>query len=526
MNSGPAHLKVFADTTRPRGRAWLWLAAFALALGLYVLTLSPDLTWQDSGEYQRTAAQLTWPPGQGTVWCRPGEAVRVHPWFLVTARALALPGLWSYAYAANLSSAVAMALAAANVVLLVYLMTGQRWPAVVAGLVFALGHTVWTFAVVSEVLGWTAAFLSAECLCAWAWAERRQTRWWLLLFLVSGVALSNHLMALFSAAVFGVWLLVECLRRRAPGWVLPASAGLWLLGGTLYWIVIGVEQARTGDWSATLLSATVGGFAAKVSNLSSLPGLLGRSALYLGLNSPTPVALAGFGGIVVLWRRRDGLSWVLLALATVYLGWAARYNVPDQFSFFVPFYVLGGVLIGIGVAAMGTWRGRWVAPVALVLAVVPVLVYAVLPGMVREAGFVFVKRELPYRDPYTYFLQPWKCGDRSARRYAEAVLAALPERAMLLADTTASTPLKCVRDVEGRRQDVRIVDPYDARFDASLAPFWGTEASAVPALAAGCRLFVTSDTAGYVPKWVGPQASLTPVGLVFEVTRARGEETP
>jgi len=526
VNSGPTHVRVIADTTRPRGRFGLWLAAFVAAMVLYVLTLSPDLTWQDSGEYQRTAAQLTWPPHADTVWCRPGEAVRVHPWFLVTAKALALPGLWSYAYAANLSSAVSMALAAANVVLLVYLLTGHRWAAVVAGLAFALGHTVWMFAVMSEVLGWTAALLSAECLCAWAWAERRQARWWLLLFFVNGVALSNHLMAVLSAAVFGVWLVIECLRRRTPAWVIPAAAGAWIVGAGLYGIVVGVEYARTGDVAATLLSATVGKFGPKVSNLSSLPGLFGKSILYLGLNYPTPVGLAGLAGIVVLLRRRDGLSWVLLSLAAVYFVWAARYNVPDQFSFFVPFYVLGGVLIGVGVAAVAAWRGRWVAPVSVVLALVPVVVYAVLPHVAREAGFVFVKRELPFRDPYKYFLRPWKGGDRSARRYAEEVLAALPERAILLPDTTAGTPLKCVHDVEGARPDVLIVDPYDAQFNASLRPFWGTDASAVSGVIAGRRVFVSSDAAGYMPRWVRPPRRLEPAGLVFEVIGPPGEEAP
>jgi len=526
VSSGPTHLKVFADTTRPRGRGWLWLAAFVAALALYVLTLSPDLTWQDSGEYQRTAAQLTWPPGTDTVWCRPGEAVRVHPWFLVTARGLALPGRWTYAYAANLSSAVGMALAAANVVLLVYLVTGLRWTAAVAGLSFALGHTVWMFGVMSEVLGWTAALLSAECLCAWAWSERRQARWWLLLFLVNGVALSNHLMALFSAAVFGVWLVVEVVRRRTPLWVVPAAAGLWLLGGTLHWIVVGVEYARTGDAAATLLSATVGGFGSKVSNLSSLPGLLGKSGLYLALNYPTPVGLAGLAGIVVLCRRRDGLSWALLAAALVYFGWAARYNVPDQFSFFVPFYVLGSVLIGLGVAAVAARWGRWVGPVSVVLAMAPVAVYAVLPGVAREAGFVFFQRELPHRDPYTYFLRPWKCGDFSARRYASEVLAALPERAILLPDTTAGTPLKYLRDVEGVRRDVLVVDPYDAKFVPSQGPFWGTDAGAVSRLAGGRRVFVASDQAGYVPGWAGPPLRLEPVGAVFEVVSPRGEGVP
>jgi len=73
VNSGPTHLKVFTDTTRLRGRGWLWLAAFAAALALYVLTLSPDLVWQDSGDYQWQVARLSWPPDGDSVWCRPGR---------------------------------------------------------------------------------------------------------------------------------------------------------------------------------------------------------------------------------------------------------------------------------------------------------------------------------------------------------------------------------------------------------------------------------------------------------------------
>ncbi|HUS44632.1 MAG TPA: hypothetical protein VM219_01150, partial [Phycisphaerae bacterium] len=186
MSGQPTDLEESQSDGARAGAVWLWLAAFVGALALYVFTLAPGLVWQDGGEYQWTAARLTWPPAQGTVWSRPGEAVRVHPWFLVAARGLWWPRFWDYAYAANLCSAISMALAAANVVLIVDLMTRRRWAAVVAGLAFAVGHTIWTFAVMSEVLGWAAAFLSAECLCAWAWASpagasRRQARWLLLL---------------------------------------------------------------------------------------------------------------------------------------------------------------------------------------------------------------------------------------------------------------------------------------------------------------------------------------------------------
>ena len=535
MSGQPTDLEESQSDGARAGAVWLWLAAFVGALALYVFTLAPGLVWQDGGEYQWTAARLTWPPAQGTVWSRPGEAVRVHPWFLVAARGLWWPRFWDYAYAANLCSAISMALAAANVVLIVDLMTRRRWAAVVAGLAFAVGHTIWTFAVMSEVLGWAAAFLSAECLCAWAWASpagasRRQARWLLLLLFLNGVALSNHLMAAISLAVFGVWILAEVIRRRAPWWVLPAGAGLWLVGGTLYWIVVGLEYVRTASLAETLVSATVGGFGHAAVNVSDLPALVEKSFLYVGLNYPTPLVFAALVGLVTLWRRKGGFPRVLVVLALICFLWVARYDVPDQYSFFVPFYVAASVLIGVGVAAMrGRW-GRWVAPVAVALALLPVAVYAVLPQAAERAEFVFFKRELPYRDPYTYFLQPWKRGDDGARRFATEVLDALPADAILLPDTTPAPPLKCLHDIEGRRPDVLIVDPYDVRFDDSLREYWparpedGSPPPPPEAFARGRRIFIVSDVKGYKPLWVDAHGVVEPFGLIFEVKpRTPGE---
>ncbi len=543
MTTGRPCSDALRGETLRLGPGRLWLAAFGAALVIYVVTLAPDLVWQDGGEYQWTSARLSWPPAIASVWCRPGEAVRVHPWFLVTARALGLVPFWNYAYAANLCSAVAMALAAANIVLVVRLVTGRTAPAVIAGCSFALGHTIWTFAVMSEVLGWTAAFLSAECLLAWLWISRRQARWLLLLFLVNGAAISNHMMAVFSLAVFGTWMVVECVRspgrvacgdRRAPWWIVPAAVGCWLAGGTLYWIVGALEYVRTGDLLETVRSMTGGYHGGSVANMGDLPRLLGRSVLYVGLNYPTPLVAAIAVGAVVLARRRNAFGVLVLVLAAIYFLWAARYKVPDQYSFFVPFYVCGSLLIGVGAAAIIALplNGidmrtlivfRWVvACVLVVLAIAPVGFYAKFPSAARSAGFVFFGRKLPYRDPYVYFLQPWKCGDWSARRFAEDAMTTLPENAILLPDTTSSMPLKCLQDVEGRRPDVRIVDPYDAKFESSVGPYWQSKADLLPgARSEGRRVFVVSEEAGYVPSWVLTYDRLERFGPIFEVKPLR-----
>lgn len=523
MTSGRSQSDALPHAGRRPGPAGVWLLGFAAALTLYVLTLLPNLAWQDSGEYQWSAAKLVWPPTVESPWCRPGEAVRVHPWFLVTAR-LVGAGPWSAARAANLTSALSMALAVANVALLALLVTGRRRAALVAGLAMAVGHTVWTFGVMSEVLGWTAALVSAEMLCAWAWGRQGRTRWLVLLFLANGIAISNHMMAALSLIVWAGWVVVLCVRRKAPAWVIPAGLGAWLVGGTLYWIVLGIEYGLTGSLEATLVSATVGGFGGAAWNLAAAPSLFGRSVLYVGLNYPTPLALLIVVGAVVLVRRRDGFGRAIVVLGVVLFVWAARYRVPDQFSFFVPFYAVSSVWIGVGAAWVLV---RWPrATVVLVgLALLPVGVYAVLPRASRAAGFVFFQRELPYRDPYRYFLQPWKCGERSARRFAEEALEALPPRALLLPDTTPEPPLVYVQEMEGRRPDVEVVGPYEARFDPTVARYWESETNLMPELRAeGRRVFVVSAEPGYVPPWVRKHGRLVPFADILYEVRPRGSE--
>ncbi len=503
---------------RRRTAALLWAGGFAAALVLYAVTMLPDLAWQDMGEYQWAAARLPWQPTVESPWCPPGRVVRAHPWFLMVAKVLSVGRPYSYAWSANLASALGMALAAGNIALLVLLLTGRPAPSYVAAAAFTLGHTVWFFAVQAEVLGWTAAFLTAECLCAWAWTRSRRPAWWVLLFLLNGLALSNHLMAVFSMAVFGVWVIVATVRRQVPAWVLPVAACAWFVGGTLYWMSVYLEYTRTGSLAATWVSATVGRFGGEVANTRGLPRLVARSLAYVALDMPTPLILGVPVGFALAWRHASGLGRALAALAVLFFLWAARYDVPDQYSFFVPFYALGSVFIGLSAAwAVARW-GRWFGPVLAACAALPVVVYLVLPTIADRAGLRLSGRAIAYRDETAYFLQPWKSGYWGPRLFAEEALEVLPDRAVLAADSTTAAPLTCIHDIEGRRQDVLLVGSYAHLYDPLAQRQLGpAEGRAARFRAAGRRLFVTSVLDAYVPAWLKPHGGLRPLGPVYEV---------
>jgi hypothetical protein len=224
------------------------------------------------------------------------------------------------------------------------------------------------------------------------------------------------------------------------------------------------------------------------------------------------------------------LAAVLGGAMVLYLLFAMRYRVPNQNHFFTPVYLLLAVYIGLGVHATGWLRKRAgrVALAALALAVVPAYwavaeVTRAVKFNPRDGGAI---HEIPYRDFYAYYFMPWQCGQTGPRRFAEEVLASLPEGAILLPDTTTAPPLKCLHDVEHVRPDVLIVDPYDAQFDPSLRGYWqGAEAPPNPARD-GRRVFVNSNDPAYLPRWAEKHWRLKPHGCIWELEPELKERGP
>lgn len=536
------------------GGAWAaagYVAAAAVALAVYGVTMAPDLVWHDAGYYQWESARLN--------LVRPGETVRVHPFFVVLAHYLGKLGIWNYAKAASVASALGTAIAVANVWLIVLRLVRCVGAASVAALACLLAHTIWQMAVQPQTYGWSNAALSGMILATVLWVQTGRTAWLMTMFFVGGVGFSIHLMSQMGLGVLGAWVLVRVIRGGVPAWVLPAGVAMWLVGGALDWYVIALEYQRTGDAVATLESSILGGWGGAVFNVSGVPRMLLRSLLMLVLNFPTPVMLVAVYGV---WRsgrilaesggrgkaaseavaaktapsgseRASGarsLAVVLGVLLAVYVLFGVRYRVPNQNFFFTPVYLILCIYLGLGIHSLGWLRRPATAAltVALVLAVIPaywaMARTAKAAGInLRESGTV---HEIPYRDFYDYYLMPWQQGQTGPRRFAEKVLASLPPNAVLLPDTTTAPPLKCLRDVEGVRPDVLIVDAYDVKFDPAVAPWWRGQAADVWRMASGRRVFVASDQANYVPRWAREDAEIVPFGLIFEVRPRQAGATP
>src|SRR5262249_23680990 len=89
--------------------------------------------------------------------------------------------------------------------------------------------------------------------------------------------------------------------------------------------------------------------------------------------------------------------------------------------------------------------------------IAPAVLYAIAAPTMRRANLRFVSRTVPYRDPYDFFIKPWKCGDTGQRRYVNEVYAQLPPGSVLFTSYTMQFMLEYGQLVDRLRPDVTLI---------------------------------------------------------------------
>ncbi|HUT59148.1 MAG TPA: DUF2723 domain-containing protein [Phycisphaerae bacterium] len=474
---------------QPSGRlAGLYVLVFLAFLLLYGLTSQRGPAWQDSGIYQWRIWRF-----ELTGWL--GLAL-AHPFLIVVGKAFQFLPLGDVAWRLNLVSAVCGAAAVANIALLVRRLAPQRpLAAWLAAGVFGLAHTTWWLATICESQMLLAAIFTLELNVLLSLVRRPTWRLAVVLGAVSGLGWTAHNLALLALPAYGLTVVHLCARRRLAWWSAPLMAAAWLGGGALLLALIGREAMDVG-LSAAVHSALFG--------QSWRGAVLGGSAKALAMgcgyiafnfaNLALPLAVVG------LWALRRSvptcLKWAMTYLAAVYLLFAIRYQVPDQFMFFVPFYAIVAILAGLGSARLGDLsRWRWLPKVAAVSLALGPAIYAVAPTVWGAVHLPLPgRKDLAFRDPARYWLTPWKVDEESARRFARAALAEAPDDGIIIADSTSYYPLLWTRRVERRGSKVQLVLSGDA------TPHEIREGTP--------HVFVVSSLSGYCPAWLAARADL------------------
>ncbi len=499
------------QSVRPpgRGNARLWVLVFAAAAALYLATAQRGPAWQDGGDFQvrMHTLDLTHPRGLALV----------HPLLIVLGRLAEAVPVGPVCWRLSALSALAAAVAAANLALLVrWLAPGARASGWFAAGVFGLAHTVWWLATIAEDLAPLAALLSGELLALAALARR--PRWWLvvLLGLLNGLGVSVHNLAFLALPGYGLAVAILAARRRLAWWAVPVFVASWCAGASL-WIGLLVGEALRVGPVAALGSALFGAYGRK-----AIPGSLRLAPLglaYVLYNFPNLALPAAAVGLCRL-RRRAGalLAGVLTYALLAHFVFVIRYDVPDQFMFFAPFYLLVALLAGLGLTALAEKR-RWLPAAALATLALGPVAYRVFPKAAKAAGLPLPgrTRTLPFRDHARYWLTPWKHNEDSAGQFAREALKQLrnaPQPALLYADSTSYPPLWWAQHVEGLGGTARLVghnDPLLGGLKSDPESFWR------PVREQGGSVWVVSNVPGYCPSELLERADAKPTGVLYRV---------
>jgi hypothetical protein len=399
----------------------VWCGALVVALALYAATANPGPQWQDSGWQQLrvVTGQLEHPRGLALT----------HPLQYFLGRAALWLPIDEPAFAITLVSALAAAVAVANLALTIQLLTRRPAAACIAATALMLSHTFWQHATHTESYALTAALLTGEWLALAAFATGGRARYLLLVALLNGAGIANHLLAGLALPVdVGVfaWAIArgKCSRRTAG-----LAALLWLVGTLPYSGLVVARMMETGAVWDTLHSALFGAYAGRVLNVHVDLRQLLLSIGYVAYNFPGLLAPVAILGAWIAVTRAWGGRWMARALLVELVAYAlfvVRYSIGDQYTFFFPVYLLVALFGGLGLDGIlraESWRaGRLVVGLTGLTAVWTPAVYLGTCSVMRAYGLTpgLVKNK-PYRDGYRAFFVPWGRGEDYAVRLNGAV---------------------------------------------------------------------------------------------------------
>jgi Protein O-mannosyl-transferase TMEM260-like len=416
---------------------WMAVVATVVTFTVYVATALRGVSFGDWAEMQVVPARLDVPHETG------------FPLYVLLTKAFTLLPVGSMAFRATLVSVTAAAGAVGLFVLVAGRLGVRPVIALAAGIALAGTATLWEEATFPE-MNTLHLFLSALLLHrALVWRAERRDRDLRLGALFSGLALSNHLLALSVVPVVILFVLAEDRLRllRRPRLVLELA--LLFLAGLSFYVFI-VIRALTGPTALYGDLRSVEGFLSFVSGAQFRIDMrfgTGESLaeawravpdLLAGIEQRANVAfsLIPIAGAVILVLRDRWAGWLTVAIvaANVYLFVGYRGDLPHYLL--VTWFILA-IWLAVAVEAAVRWlRAR------------------VGSGFEDfEFGLVAVAA--------IFLVSNWAAHDQSGNRFGEeytkAVLDHLPPNAVLVTYWDTLTALSYKHCIEGDRPDVAVI---------------------------------------------------------------------
>ncbi|HKA24767.1 MAG TPA: DUF2723 domain-containing protein [Candidatus Eisenbacteria bacterium] len=461
----------------PRPAFWaLGAGVFLTALAAYTITCTTSCPWWDSGEFIATSHVLGIPHPPGT------------PLYVLIGRLFSLLPFATVAYRVNWLSSLAAALAVLFTFLLAvrllrraHVEESVAWAGGAAAALFAaFSNTFWANAIEAEVYALSSLVQVVILYLGMRWWEglergegdNRLLAAWYLCFLCVGVHLGTFLV--LPSLVLLV-LLVQPRSLFAPRNLLWAL-GLAALGLSVHLYLMirahadpPVNEGDPETWAAlrSLVLREQYGPRPLLPRLSPWSYQLGMYVGYLKdqfvlssklgvLGVALPLVLGTGGAVVHAVRERKSFFLLALAFLLTSLGLVVYLNLtsheePERDYFFVTSFQIFAVWIGMGLAFAIVWaRRRWPGlskPVASLASCAAIVALSLFP--LGHSWYTHDRR-----------------GFFMARDYAWNTLVSLEPKALLFTHGDNDTfPLWYLQQVEGVRQDVRVINLFLANAD-------------------------------------------------------------
>ena len=491
-----------------------YAAVLLAALVLYAATCAPGVLWQDSGAYQ----YRIW---HNDIEGKLGLALS-HPLYHITGIIVKYIPTGEFAYRVNLISSIAGAFAVANLFLLIRLWFGQNLPAIIAAMTLALSWTMWQFCSVAEVYTLYLALLSGELIMLFKYIKTKRIVFLYLLAILNGLAIANHMWGSIAFVCYVVFLAVLLAKKQIRLKHFLIMSCLWIIGAAPYEYLIVKNMIESGDIRSTMSSALFGNrWHGDVLNLSLSGRLIKENLLFIAYNFPTPNIIFFFTGLYGLKKVCPGRAFknILLALLLLFLVFAFRYTVPDRYAFFLPFYFLASVFVGVGIYVFSTRYSQKIYTVSIVLfALLSLPVYEFVPIAAERLKInLGTKRTIPYRNDYTHFLRPWQRGNEGPAIFAQEALSIVEKGGIIIADSTTFCPLWYVQEIKGVRPDVKVVSGHRSYKNPIAVP----TADTIGEVMSERCVYVVSPVSGYCPDYLLKSYDFTKAGPIYKVTERK-----
>jgi hypothetical protein len=352
----------------------------AAAFAVYVATLTPGVTFIDSGELATVAATLGIAHPTG------------YPLFTLLGWLVAhvplgpepIVRLNVFAAACSALGSGVLYFVFRRVLLVSHRGGGGPAVAIAAGagaLLTAFSRTYWSQGLAIEVYSLHSLFIALILLAFLRAAfplkgEAAGVRSWYLFALLVGLSFTNHMTTILLAP--GLLVMYFATRGwNAASWkLLAAMAVPFLAGCTLYfYLPLRAAQGPLLDWGNPV---DAGRFVAHVFGrqyriwIFDSAGTTGRQLSHFAGALPGEMTVAGLllaaAGAVALIRRHRVLGAGTAVLFAGCVGYSINYDIKDIDSYFLLAYIVAGMWASVGVHAAAvkasSWGGKWLAGVA------------------------------------------------------------------------------------------------------------------------------------------------------------------